>query len=317
MFKGHIRVILAALAVIVYGEDVEDVIEHVDIDDTTVSAGIEHSCAIHSVSAADFGGKVICWGSNSMGQAEAPDAEFIQVSSGRFHSCGVKLDETIECWGDPNHAMTPEGLFVQVSCGDFHTCGVLKDSSLSCWGANYDNQLEFPTGKFVQVSCGKFNNLMGHSCALSIDGSVHCWGADRYGQSTAPKDVKFLQVSAAPGDFSCGITVNNEIRCWGDNHRKQREPPNGTFSLVSTSRLSACGINVIFISKSIQELIIKEKFVHCWGMKEGVTAVPNHVKFDELTLGWDHGCGIASDTGKVVCWGSDSDGRLDIPIKLR
>jgi hypothetical protein len=49
-----------------------DDIEHLDIDDTTVSAGIEHSCAIHSISAADFGGKVLCWGENSKGQADPP-----------------------------------------------------------------------------------------------------------------------------------------------------------------------------------------------------------------------------------------------------
>ncbi|OQR87140.1 hypothetical protein ACHHYP_09492 [Achlya hypogyna] len=273
-------------------------IQHLDIDDTTVSAGIGHTCAIHSVSAADFGGKVLCWGEDMLGQSSPPDAEFIQVSCGRFHSCGVKLDETVECWGDPNHAMTPEGLFVQVSCGDFHTCGILKDGTLSCWGVNYDGQLDAPTGKYVQVSCGQ-----GHSCALAADGTVTCWGANRHGQSTAPANYKFLQVSAAPGDFSCGVTVKNQIRCWGENHRRQLDAPLGSYLLVSTSRLSACGIK-------------EDKHVVCWGLREGVTSVPPTMRLDELTLGWDHGCGIASDSGKVICWGNPSDDRLAIPPQL-
>ncbi|EQC31084.1 hypothetical protein SDRG_11269 [Saprolegnia diclina VS20] len=282
---------------VVAGDD-EEVVAHVDIDDTTVSTGSSHTCAIHSVSAADFGGKVLCWGDDSMGQASPPDSEFIQVSSGRFHTCGVKLDETVACWGDPNHAMTPQGLFVQVSSGDFHTCGILKDGALSCWGANYDGQLDAPPGNYVQVSCGQ-----GHSCALAVDGSVVCWGANHRGQSTAPNDVKFVQVSSAPGDFSCGVTVAKGVVCWGDNHRKQLEAPSGSYLLVSTSRLSACGL-------------LEDKRAVCWGMKEGVTGVPANLRLDELTLGWDHGCGIASDSGSVVCWGNAADARLAIPAKL-
>ncbi|RHY24336.1 hypothetical protein DYB34_004645 [Aphanomyces astaci] len=59
-----------------------------------------------------------------------------------------------------------------------------------------------------------------------------------------------------------------------------------------------------------------DKTVVCWGMTEGVTNVPKGVAFDELTLGWDHGCGILSRTGRVQCWGHNSNGRLDVPAKL-
>nr|AIG56211.1 secreted protein [Achlya hypogyna] len=307
-------------------------IQHLDIDDTTVSAGIGHTCAIHSVSAADFGGKVLCWGEDMLGQSSPPDAEFIQVSCGRFHSCGVKLDETVECWGDPNHAMTPEGLFVQVSCGDFHTCGILKDGTLSCWGVNYDGQLDAPTGKYVQVSCGQVLRATQHASPKVVVGALVRLGCRRYrdmlgcqsprkevyqivGQSTAPANYKFLQVSAAPGDFSCGVTVKNQIRCWGENHRRQLDAPLGSYLLVSTSRLSACGIKVRAFELH-KERRVEDKHVVCWGLREGVTSVPPTMRLDELTLGWDHGCGIASDSGKVICWGNPSDDRLAIPPQL-
>jgi hypothetical protein len=36
-------------------------------------------------------------------------------------SCGIKVDETVECWG---HMGSPEpGLFLQISAGEFHACG--------------------------------------------------------------------------------------------------------------------------------------------------------------------------------------------------
>jgi hypothetical protein len=43
-----------------------------DIDETTIAAGIEHSCAIHTDSYNDVGGRVICWGSDHGGQSSPP-----------------------------------------------------------------------------------------------------------------------------------------------------------------------------------------------------------------------------------------------------
>jgi hypothetical protein len=60
--------------------------------------------------------------------------EFIQVSTGRLHSCGILIDETLECWGVGAPVKKPDGLFEQVSSGDFHSCAVLKDKSIQCWG---------------------------------------------------------------------------------------------------------------------------------------------------------------------------------------
>lgn len=59
-----------------------------------------------------------------------------------------------------------------------------------------------------------------------------------------------------------------------------------------------------------------DKTVTCWGMRSGVTAAPRDVQFDELTLGWNHGCGIRFEDGRVQCWGDRSNNRLDIPSAL-
>ncbi len=83
------------------------------------------------------------------------------------------------------------------------------------------------------------------------------------------------------------------------------EPPaEEKFILVSTSRLAACGIKV-------------DKHVVCWGMRSGVTAAPKAVMFVELTLGWNHGCGIRVEDGGVQCWGDNHSGRLDVPTILQ
>lgn len=59
-----------------------------------------------------------------------------------------------------------------------------------------------------------------------------------------------------------------------------------------------------------------DKTAVCWGMRSGVTAVPTTVQFDELTLGWNHGCGIRFEDGRVQCWGDRSGDRLSVPADL-
>lgn len=49
-----------------------DTIATLDIDETTIAAGIEHSCAIHTHSYNDVGGRVLCWGSDYGGQSSPP-----------------------------------------------------------------------------------------------------------------------------------------------------------------------------------------------------------------------------------------------------
>jgi alpha-tubulin suppressor-like RCC1 family protein len=68
------------------------------------------------------------------------------VSAGDSHTCGVKTDGTIACWGSNSYgkATPPPGTFTVVSAGYNHTCAVRTDGSVTCWG---DNQLQ-------QCTCG-------------------------------------------------------------------------------------------------------------------------------------------------------------------
>ncbi len=61
-----------------------------------VDAGAFHSCAIKG---SGFN-NAYCWGADWYGMATPPTGEFIKVTTGFIHSCGIESDGSISCWGD-------------------------------------------------------------------------------------------------------------------------------------------------------------------------------------------------------------------------
>ena len=60
-----------------------------------VSDGGRHSCALHKVT-----GSILCWGANEDGQATPPTTgRYIFITSGESHSCALRSDGVIVCWG--------------------------------------------------------------------------------------------------------------------------------------------------------------------------------------------------------------------------
>lgn len=85
-------------------------------------------------------GTLTCWGSNQYGQSAPPSGTFTTVSAGQFHSCGVRSDGTVACWGDPpgtidqGQATVPAGTFSTLAASAEYTCGLRPDGSATCWG---------------------------------------------------------------------------------------------------------------------------------------------------------------------------------------
>ena len=125
--------------------------------------------------------------------------------------------------------------------GGHHTCGVRTDGSLECWGLDDDGQASPPDGAFASVSAGE-----SHSCGVRTDGSIACWGSDSLRESPvvaatpqavpvaeqpAMSSVELASVSAGTF-YSCGLRSERSMVCWGDQLVSERgahmPPGNGT-----------------------------------------------------------------------------------------
>ncbi|MDH3731255.1 MAG: signal peptidase I, partial [Acidimicrobiia bacterium] len=196
----------------------------------TVAAGLKHSC----MSLMDL--TVYCWGRNDKGQVgdgtttntpilspvvdpsgSGPLTGVRQVVAGGEHSCALRSDATVLCWGlnDKgqlgNATTTNSFIPVQVagvggtgtltgvtwlSAGAKHTCAVRTDTSVICWGHNDKGQLgdgttTDATSPGVVIGMGGVGTLASvrqvglgsaHSCAVSQSDQVHCWGHNNSGQ---------------------------------------------------------------------------------------------------------------------------------------
>lgn len=231
-----------------------------------------------------------------IGVGSAVDSRYSAVSAGDFHTCALRTDGTLACWGshDSNGRLEspPTGTFTHVSAAHAHTCGLRADGTVACWGDDYAGQASPPTGRFIQVSAGG-----DHTCGVRVNGTVACWGSNSSGRPSPPSG-QFTLVSAG-GFHMCGLRTNGTIACWGsDYYGLVSNAPSGTFTQVSAGTWHACGLRA-------------DGRVACWGNDEwGLVSDAPGGSFTQVSAADFQTCAVRT-SGRVVCWGSDNSDWFD------
>ena len=130
-----------------------------------------------------------------------PDGRFEELAVGDLHSCGLRTDQTIVCWGNRNAGLVNRdgsdfstisalGL-VQLSRGAnrYYGCGIRTDKSAVCWNKTGGNSFErshftILTGQHVELSIKSGPGGVLRVCSLNPDGAVFC-GLDWPGSADA------------------------------------------------------------------------------------------------------------------------------------
>ena len=237
-------------------------------------------------------GSIHCWGSNPFGQADSPAGQFRALSAGANHSCGLRGDGSIHCWGSNalGQANAPPGRFAALAAGWGHTCGLRIDRSVECWGVNWNGRADPPGGQFSAVAAGDAS-----SCGLRTDGSISCWGRPQGGEVPAGR----FDAIAVGSEHSCGVRGDGSIDCWGANWIGQAASPDGRFSAVAVGGSHSCGLRT-------------NGAIACWGSNWLGQADPPPGQFMAIAAGDSYSCGLAAG-GTVVCWGGDSITRTGAP----
>ena len=263
----------------------------------TISAGSLHTCAVSTE------GKAVCWGYGpypegggwssgssprkrtppdlSRNQTDPPQGDFLDTSAGYYHTCGLRTDRSVVCWGHSNRgqATSPGGEFTDISAGTNHTCGLRPTGEAVCWG-----DLDYrgvrsgpPMGKFSSIAAGDDS-----ACGIRSSGAVECWG----GSIPSPRG-EFVTFEIG-GSQACGITAGLEAVCQSWTGSQRPVSWVGPLATVSLGGIHQCGIRT-------------DGSLLCWG---GGTAlhVPPGGRFKAVSAGRQHTCALRT-TGSAVCWG--------------
>ncbi len=239
--------------------------------------------------------------------AEPQEGEIKIVSSGSYHTCTVRTDNGLYCWGKNDNGQLGDGTTTQrtsppsspvltdvkkVSLGYQHTCAIKTDGGLYCWGDNEYGQLgdetntskNTPPPSPVLTDVKEVSSGSNHTCAIKTDGGLYCWGRNHYGQlgdgtttgkNTPPLSPVLTEVKEVSlGAYcTCAVKTDGGLYCWGYNGYGQLG--NGASS----------------------------------GYKKSPPLSPVLTEVKEVSLGIEHTCAVKTDGG-LYCWGLNDYGQL-------
>ncbi len=307
----------------------------------SVSTGYNHTCGIEDYTEEDPNNpasflrfkRLYCWGGNALGQLGIgttitqstifdveTDFEWTQVSPGNKHTCAIRLDGSLWCWGDNSnsqlgHVITDNTRasqvdintdWKQIKSSDQFTCGIRtiaseEDRRIYCWGLNDKYQLgdgtttlrNIPTDiddtntlntDWKKVSLGKQ-----HGCALKqTSGALYCWGDNTYGQ-LGDGSINTSPIAKQVSNTNSGIISSWQDVASGQNH---------TCAVASSNELFCWGNNdagQLGIGSTAHQAR-PVKITHTTG-------------WIEVDAGASHTCAVDQNYD-AHCWGLNSRGQL-------
>ena len=246
---------------------------------TSVSTGGLHSCALLST------GRVRCWGSNANGQLGDG------TNTDRHFAVTVDKDPDEPEADESDQHFDPLTGVIQVAAGGRHTCALKSDNTVWCWGRNASGQLgdgtttarNVPVKALTSASVTIVDITAGddHTCARVINGDGNtialCWGSDASGQlgdddaladkSTpvspfqlgAPggdvENVELVTSISAGRDNTCASLIDTTVRCWGDNAHGQVGDGVGQMSRTPVDVLSVGNVGGNLIPAPVDDAV--------------------------------------------------------------
>ncbi len=245
-------------------------------------------------------------------RGDLPGGPYVELSSGWYHTCGVRADRTVECFGATGRS--PEGEFTAIDVDASGVCGVRSGGGVSCrylrWEGWADRVPDLPLAPGERVAALD-STADGLHVLLNTGDIVRVFGFE--GRRTERIAGPYVLFSAGHGlvvhhwaphpseeaAHVCAVDVGGLLKCRGYNLSGRTALPapwldDPPYRAVAAGFAHTCAIGAT-------------GGVVCWGDdRHGQTDSPEG-SFTELGAGQWHTCGLRDD-GEVVCWG---DGPAD------
>ncbi len=250
---------------------------------------------------------------------ESTCLQWVQVSAGHEHTCGLMSDGTLWCWGLNDYGQLGQGTTggqmstpqqvsfmgtdtAVVESGDYYTCVIRHNRTLWCWGDNRSGQLGNGTKTNstvpVQVIISAVEPLapvkqvsarLNHACAIRENGSLWCWGNNANGRLGDDSTNERLNPIGVPG-MNAGVTQVSA----GVHH---------TCAIRSTGEVFCWGLNDRGQLGDNSTTERRTPVAVVWPGLENVPAIA------DVTTGEKHTC-VLLVAGAAYCFGDNGNGRL-------
>ncbi len=245
-----------------------------------LAAGNSFTCALLT------DGTVSCWGMNNSAQigtgafssnvsTPTPVAGLsgvTSITSGMEHTCALKSDGTVWCWGEASNGQIGDGVghsltstqpgvstwvgtptqavgvsnATEIYAGSYHTCALISDGTMLCWGDDTHEQL----GDVTLTGTMTFTPLVVHG----VSGVAHL-------------------ATKSASNRTCVIYTDGTAACWGDN-------TSCAFGTTTSTTSSKTPVAI-----------------------PGLSGITSLIQAEKNT------CALKSD-GTYVCWGDNTSGQL-------
>jgi alpha-tubulin suppressor-like RCC1 family protein len=289
-----------------------------------VDGGDAHGCATRF-------GILYCWGSNGSGRLGfadelgrsrptrvGKDADWISVATGVAHTCAVKVDGSVWCFGANDRGQLGQGAAqatllasaepllvplpgkaLSLSSQSDTACAVLESGELYCWGNNYEGNIGLGdvhpgADQWSPVRVSDFTDWtqigtgQGHTCAVRSPGLLFGWGrntAGNLGLGQKAEDQRRSPTQIGVEQDWLSVVAGQDASC----------------GLRAGGRLFCWGGN------SFATLGLGDREERL-SPTEVAPPAPGD-SWRGASLDTFHACGVASD-GALYCWGRNLEGQL-------
>jgi alpha-tubulin suppressor-like RCC1 family protein len=279
-------------------------------DWTVVTAGIKHACGLRA------DGTAWCWGNahgagtwspsdlrptpvrGAAAEGEGPIwDDWKSLAAGRDHTCGLRADGTLWCWGWDYWGQLGDGR----TDGVYHTTPVQVLASEESGDPPWDDWVAVAAGGARTWSQPGGTRISVFSCGIRAGGTLWCWGGGDDGQRgdgtsglrATPSQVLAADAEAGGdawddwvhvavgGHHACGVRSDGSAWCWGLGNDGQRGDASDTEARFTPARVLAAG---------------------------AAPGGPAWTDWQLLVAGDAHTCGVRAD-GTGWCWGQGDEGQ--------